>query len=411
MTNSDSKNQHLIWIIGGAVGGVCMGTFFPNAAIHLEILGNLFLNALKMMVIPLVVTSIIVGIANLTDSKSLGSLGVKTVIFYTLTTGLAVGIGLLVVNVLQPGIGASEFTGELPARIQDKEAFSFMQVIEGMVQPNLFRSAVEFKILPIIIASILFGVAMVNLGEAAKPLIKILNSANAVIMHVVGIIIQCAPIGIFGLIAYRLGVTGGGMAVVALMQSLLKYSAAVILGLAIHSLAVLPLLLWIFTKRNPIEYVVSLSRALVIAFATASSSATLPITMKQVQEAGVSEKTSNVVLPLGATINMDGTALYEAVAAIYIAQCYGIDLSMSDQLIIAFTATLAAVGAAGIPEAGLVTMILVLQSVGLPVEGLGLILAVDWLLDRFRTTVNVWGDATAASIIDELENKEGVKNG
>ncbi len=405
MTTSDTKNKHLIWIVGGAIGGVCMGTFFPNTAVHLEILGNLFLNALKMMVIPLVVTSIIVGIANLTDSKSLGSLGIKTIVLYTLTTGLAVCIGLVVVNLMQPGVGGSEFAGVLPERIHDKEAFSFMQVIEGLIQPNLFKSAVEFKILPIIIASILFGIAMVNLGETAKPLIKVLNSTNAVIMHVVGIIIQCAPLGIFGLIAYRLGVTGGGMAVVDLIQSLLKYSATVIVGLAIHSLAVLPLILWFFTKRNPIEYVVSLSRALVIAFATASSSATLPITMKQVQDAGVSEKTSNVVLPLGATINMDGTALYEAVAAIYIAQCYGIDLSMSDQLVIAFTATLAAVGAAGIPEAGLVTMILVLQSVGLPVEGLGLILAVDWLLDRFRTTVNVWGDATVAAVIDQLEKK------
>ena len=276
-----------------------------------------------------------------------------------------------------------------------------------MIHPNLFQAAVEFKILPIIVVAILFGIALVSLKEKGKPVVDFVTSLNEAVMTIVLWIIVLAPVGIFGLIAHRLGVTGGGAAVLDLIVQLGKYSAAVVLGLAIHGVVFLPLILFFLTRRNPFTYLMHMAKALLTAFATASSSATLPVTMEcATLEAKVSNRTTSVVLPLGATVNMDGTALYEAVAAIFIAQTYGITLGMGEQLTIVLTATLASIGAAGIPEAGLVTMIVVLQSVGLPVEGIGLILAIDWILDRFRTTVNVWGDAIGSAVIDASETAD-----
>jgi len=402
-----SNNKHhrqLLYIIIGAVLGIILGTLWPAWAVKTGVLGDLFLNALKMMVLPLITTSIVVGVTNLGDSRTLGTIGIKTILYYTLTTGVAVVIGMVVVNIIQPGVGGEGFAGELPEAIRDKKSFSILDTIVGMIHPNLFQAAVEFKILPIIVVAILFGIALVSLKEKGKPVVDFVTSLNEAVMTIVLWIIVLAPVGIFGLIAHRLGVTGGGAAVLDLIVQLGKYSAAVVIGLAVHGFIFLPLILFFFSRRNPFTYLMHMAKALLTAFATASSSATLPVTMEcATLEAKVSNRTTSVVLPLGATVNMDGTALYEAVAAIFIAQTYGITLGMGEQLTIVLTATLASIGAAGIPEAGLVTMIVVLQSVGLPVEGIGLILAIDWILDRFRTTVNVWGDAIGSAVIDASE--------
>ena len=408
MRPSNNKHHHqLLYIIIGAVLGVILGTLWPAWAVKTGVLGDLFLNALKMMVLPLITTSIVVGVTNLGDTRTLGTIGIKTILYYTLTTGLAVVIGMVVVNIIQPGVGGEGFAGELPEAIRDKKSFSILDTIVGMIHPNLFQAAVEFKILPIIVVAILFGIALVSLKEKGKPVVDFVTSLNEAVMTIVLWIIVLAPVGIFGLIAHRLGVTGGGAAVLDLIVQLGKYSAAVVLGLAIHGFIFLPLILFFFSRRNPFTYLMHMAKALLTAFATASSSATLPVTMEcATLEAKVSNRTTSVVLPLGATVNMDGTALYEAVAAIFIAQTYGITLGMGEQLTIVLTATLASIGAAGIPEAGLVTMIVVLQSVGLPVEGIGLILAIDWILDRFRTTVNVWGDAIGSAVIDASETAD-----
>jgi len=400
-----NKNHQLLYIILGAAAGTFVGTFFPEWGVKSEFLGTLFLNALKTMVLPLIITSLIVGVTNLGDMKRLGGLGGKTLLYYTVTTGLAVLIGLMVVNTLKPGVGIAEFAGELPETLQSGVRFSFTDVFVGIIHPNLFEAATDFKILPLILASIVAGLALVSLGEASKPAVDLFFILNNVVMKVVLWIMVFAPLGIYGLIAHRVGITGGGEAVLGLLSQLANYCIAVISGLLIHGAIALPLLLLIFARRNPLVYAIQMAKALLTAAATASSSATLPLTMEcTTREAKVSQKTSSVVLPLGATINMDGTALYEAVAAMFIAQSYGISLGPGEQCIIFFTATLASVGAAGIPEAGLVTMMLVLQSVGLPVEGIGLILAVDWILDRMRTAVNVWGDSVGAAIIDSGEN-------
>ena len=397
------------YLIGGIILGVILGglvgSFYPEIGIKLGFLGTLFLNALKMIVLPLIVVSITLSIMKV---GNLGSLGLKTLLYYLITTGIAVFIGIVVVNVIHPGDGTMALTGQMPDIVSSKENMSLVDVLLlKFVSPNLFNSAEEFEILPLIIASILFGAAFSSLGKESKVIVEVFTILDKAIMKIVHWIMIFTPIGIFSLIAERIGIAGGGGAVMELAMELGKYVLSVIAGLFIHGFIVLPIILLLFAKRNPLEYVQNLGKALLTAFSTASSSATLPLTMEGViDEAKVAPKVSRFVLPLGATINMDGTALYEAVAVIFIAQSYGIDLTTAQMVIVFFTATLAAIGAAGIPEAGLVTMVLVLQAVGLPLEGVGLILAIDWLLDRFRTTVNVWGDGIGAAVIDRFENRD-----
>lgn len=393
----------IIGIILGVILGALVGSYLPLVGVKLGFLGTLFLNALKMIVLPLIVVSITLSIMKV---GNLGSLGLKTLFYYLITTGIAVFIGILVVNLIHPGDGGMVLTGQMPDIVSSKENMSLVDVLLlKFVSPNLFNSAEEFEILPLIIASILFGAAFASLGKESKMIVDVFTILDKAIMKIVHWIMIFTPIGIFSLIAERIGMEGGGSAVIELAMEIGKYVLSVVVGLSIHGFIVLPIILILFAKRNPLQYVQHLGKALLTAFSTASSSATLPLTMEGViDEAKVTPKVGRFVLPLGATINMDGTALYEAVAVIFIAQSYGIDLSMAQMVIIFFTATLAAIGAAGIPEAGLVTMVLVLQAVGLPMEGIAMILAIDWLLDRFRTTVNVWGDCIGAAVIDRLES-------
>ncbi|MHC4473806.1 MAG: dicarboxylate/amino acid:cation symporter, partial [Planctomycetota bacterium] len=248
---------------------------------------------------------------------------------------------------------------------------------------------------------------LTTLGATGKPVLDFFLGANRAVMEMVRLIMWLAPPGIFGLVAGRLGAEGGGEAIWRLVEMLGAYAGTVLAGLGIHSLVILPLILRFVGKRNPLKYAVGVGRALLTAFSTASSSATLPVTIESVvRNNKVSERSSNFVLPLGATVNMDGTALYEAVAVMFIAQAYGIDLGPAEQVIIFLTATLASVGAAGIPEAGLVTMVMVLAAVNIPIGGMALILVIDWFLDRCRTTVNVWGDSVGAAVIDRFEQTD-----
>jgi solute carrier family 1 (high affinity glutamate transporter) protein 1 len=401
MISALKKQSLLLWIVVGTILAVLFGAFLPEAAVHTQVLGEMFLNALKMMVLPLIITSIIVGIMNLGDVRRLGTLGVRTFLYYLLTTALSVALGIGLVLFLKPGKGFPAISGEVPEVVRTGGSYSLIDVISGLIHPNLVRAAADLQLLPIIIASILFGVAFTMLGENKEIIERFFTACHEAVMKIVHGIMFFTPLGVFGLISYRLGSTGGGGAVVDLLVQLGKYSSTVVLGLALHGLLILPLILFFFSGRSPWKYFLYLGKALLTAFATASSSATLPLTLECVtEEAKVSNRTAGFVLPLGATVNMDGTALYEAVAAIFIAQSYGVALGGGKLLVIFLTATLAAIGAAGIPEAGLVTMVLVLQSVGLPVKGIGMILAVDWLLDRCRTTVNVWGDAVGAAVVD-----------
>lgn len=396
-----SKNKLIIGIISGVILGGLVGSYFPSFGIKSQIIGDIFLNALKMIVLPLIIVSITLSIMKV---GNLGSIGLKTIIYYFITTSIAVAIGILVVTTIHPGAGSESLTGNMPELVKNKEGFSISDVLRQISTPNLFKSAYEFQILPIIIAAILFGIAFGKMGNENQLIVDFFELLDKAIMKIVHWIIALTPIGIFGLIAGKIGSAGGGAEVLNIAMQLGKYVTCVILGLFIHGFVILPLILLFFAKKNPVEYFKNMSEALLTAFSTASSSATLPLTMTNViEDAKVSPKVGKFVLPLGATMNMDGTALYEAVAVIFIAQSYGISLGGGELIIVFLTATLAAIGAAGIPEAGLVTMVLVLQAVGLPIEGIGLILAIDWLLDRFRTTINVWGDSVGAAVIDNIE--------
>jgi len=402
-----SGNLILIGMISGAVLGAVCGYFFNESIIHIKFIGTIFLNALKMVVIPLVVASMIVGVTSLGDVSKLGKTSMKTIFFYLVTTSFSVIVGLILVNIIRPGEGIENFGAYVPDIVKSSEGKTLIDVITGLVPSNIFNAATQGQILPLIVFSLLFGGVLTAIGKKGKPVIAFFEGINAAMMKIVVLIIWFGPIGVFALIGGIVAEQKGSID--QLVTGLGWYSLTVILGLLVHATVTLPLLLKVFGKKNPFQYFINMGQALATAFTTASSTASLPITMEcAVDKNKIDNRASSFVLPLGATINMDGTALYEAVAALFIAQIYGIELTIGNQIIIFLTATLASIGAAGIPHAGTVMMVIVLGAVGLPLEGLGLIWAIDWFLDRCRTTVNVWGDSCGAAVIaqtKEFNNK------
>jgi len=365
-----------------------------------------------MMVVPLVVASVMSGIIGLGDIRKLRQPGLYAITYYLSTTLIAVSIGLVVVNLIQPGVGVvdestlSSIAEQGSALInENQDRIETVSIVDSLLlmlfTDNLILAAVETNLLPLIVFSIIFSGMLTTMGERVKTLTDMIVQVNDALLSFVMLLMKLAPLGIFCLVTARFGEAQAEGKFLEVISQTGLYVVSVLTGLGLHALVVLPALLWLFTRRNPLRFITQMSQALLTAFSTASSSATLPVTMEcAIQNAKVSKRSVEFVLPLGATINMDGTALYEAVAAIFIAQAIGMDLSFAQQLTIAITATLAAIGAAGIPEAGLVTMIIVLNAVGLPIEYISLILSVDWLLDRFRTAVNCFGDSVGAAIVE-----------
>jgi Na+/H+-dicarboxylate symporter len=325
-----------------------------------------------------------------------------------MTTAIAVAIGMVVVLAIQPGVGVDHSGAAHSEEFKAKEASlsqaqqtGWRDIILSFVSTNIFTSLSNPDMLPIIVFALVFGGVLTTIGDKGKPVIAFFDGLNEAIMKMVHLIMWIAPLGIFGLVVGKFGRDVDQWA--EILQSIGKYMAAVLIGLGIHALVVLPALCWLLARRSPIQFFGTMFPAILTAWSTASSSATLPLTLECAEErGGLSDKSTGFVLPLGATINMDGTALYESVAAIFIAQAYGIELSIMQMVMIFITATLASIGAAGIPEAGLFTMVIVLSAVNLPLEGVGLILTVDWFLDRFRTAINVWGDSVGAAYIDRV---------
>ncbi len=387
----------LALIVLGVLAGGATGWIWGEDMLAIAWLGELFLNALKMLIIPLIVAAVISGVASLGDIRKLGRLGGITVGYFVGTTAVAVAIGLLVVNVIQPGVGLEFAPPSVPEAIAAKTEIGLTDILLSLVSPNLIASAAETQLLPLILFSILLSAALTTLGPVGAHVIGLFDGLNEALMKLVIWLMYFAPVGIFALVAARLGKAGGGEAFLAEVAAVGLHVVTVLSGLALH-FVFLAVLLVLISGRG-LGYLLGLLRALLTAFGTASSSATLPLTMECAREQAVNEKAVRFVLPLGSTVNMNGTALYEAAAAMFIAQAYGIDLGVGAQTLVFVTATLAAIGAAGIPEAGLVTMVIVLTAVGLPIEGVGLLLAVDWFLDRFRTAVNVWGDAVGAAVV------------
>ncbi|MFC7050591.1 dicarboxylate/amino acid:cation symporter [Emcibacter nanhaiensis] len=391
----------LYLIAAGMVLGLLAGWYFGEDVLVIKWIGVLFMNALKMTIIPLILAAVISGVASLGDVRKLGRPGGLTMLYYLCTTLLAIVVGLILVNLIQPGVGV-EMTAQAQSAgsslAQEKGGQSVVDILLSLVSPNLVKSAAELQLLPLVVFAVIFGAAITTVGEAGAQVIRFFDGLNEAMMKLVGWIMYFAPLGVFALVATSLGEAGGGEAFMATVAGIGKYVTTVMLALGIQ--AVLLFLIMLFLSRRGAVYLTDMMRALLTAFGTSSSSATLPITMECAKEHGLSERSVRFVLPLGSTVNMNGTALYEAIAAMFIAQIYGIELGIVEQGLIVITATLAAIGAAGIPQAGTVTMLIVLSAVGLPAEGIGILLSVDWFLDRFRTVVNVWGDACGAAVMN-----------
>jgi Na+/H+-dicarboxylate symporter len=388
--------------------------------------GKIFINALKLIAVPLVLVSLIVGVASMNNIRTLGKMGGRSIVIYLFTTVIAITIGLGLVNLVKPGKFMSDQTRERLVEKYAHKADSKIKAAEatkdaGPLQPlidfvpsNLVESTSDNRnMLQVIFFAILFGVAMVMIPEnKAAPTKSFFNSVNEIILKIVDIIMLYAPIGVFALLAGVLVQVSEGDINFALeiLSGLGVYSLTVIIGLALMVFVIYPLMIRKFAKVKFIDFLKAISPAQLLAFSTSSSAATLPLTMERVEEElGVSKKVSSFVLPLGATINMDGTSLYQAVAAVFIAQSFNVDLGLSDQLAILLTATLASIGSAAVPGAGLVMLTIVLGLFPeIPIEGIGLVFAVDRILDMCRTTVNVTGDATVAAIVAYSENELNV---
>jgi len=396
------KKIELHWQILIAIFlAIVFGLFLANYVLYISWMGDIFMKSLKMVVAPLILTSIASGVANIGSGGNLGKLGLKTISYYLLTSMLAITTGLFMVNFIQPGIGADL------GLVQELEGLSiatesFGDTLINIIPENIFEALVNNQMLSIIFFALLIGFFIPQLNEKNK--IFLLTGVNAgfeLMMKITTLIIKFTPFGVFGIVAVTVAEqSGDSAALIGISKRLGLYMVTVLSALIIHSTIILPFILKLFGKVNPLLHLKSMSIPLLTAFSTSSSSATLPLTMEAIEnKTGVSNKITSFVLPLGATINMDGTALYECIAAMFIAQAYGIELSFVEQIIVVATSLLASIGAAGIPMAGLVMISVVLTAVGLPLEGIGLILAVDRVLDMFRTAVNVWSDSCGSILI------------
>ncbi|MEX2513943.1 MAG: dicarboxylate/amino acid:cation symporter [Cyclobacteriaceae bacterium] len=411
-------------ILGLVVGlGIVQLGIAPDFTLnYIKPIGTIFINGLKMIAVPLVLASLIVGVSNLGDVTKLSRIGGKTIVFYIFTTLLSVSIGLLLVNVFNPGKSLPSETRDNLMSLYDETAGSKtlqaeelkqqgpLQPVVDMVPENFFQATTDnASMLQVVFFAIIVGIALIQIPPGkAQPVIAFFEGFNDVIIKIVGFIMILAPYGVFALMASLIvEITGDNPdSAIELLLALLKYSLVVLGGLIFMIVAVYPLILKLFTKVKYIDFFKAIRPAQLLAFTTSSSSATLPVTMKQVEEEiGVSEEVSSFVLPLGATINMDGTSLYQGVAAVFIAQALGMDLSLSQQLLIVMTATLASIGTAGVPGAGIIMLIIVLESIGVPVAGIALILAPDRILDMFRTIVNVTGDAMVCTVVASTEGE------
>jgi proton glutamate symport protein len=416
--------QIIIGLVLGLIYGIAAAsfgweTFTTN---WITPFGTIFINALKLIAVPLVLGSLITGVASLSDVRKLGRIGGKTLAIYIGTTAVAIAIGLILANVIQPGKAVpaavrdslmATYSDNVTARMevaQSVEERGPLQILVDMVPSNIFGAASDNRnMLQIVFFAIFFGIGLLQVPEKrAKPLLDFFHGLNDVTIRLVDIIMLMAPLGVFALIADMITtVSDGDLAKLAgLLKGLSVYCITVVLGLALHTLGVYPILLRFFTKMKLSKFFSGISKAQLVAFSTSSSGATLPVTMECCEEnLGVSEEVSSFVLPLGATINMDGTALYQGVATVFIAQAVGMDLSLADQLNVLLLAVMASIGTAAVPGAGVIMLIIILESVHVPSAGIALILGVDRILDMLRTVTNITGDCVVATSIAASEGQ------
>lgn len=418
--------QIIIGLVLGLIWGLLAGflglTEFTSG--YIRPVGTIFIDLLKLIAVPLVLASLVVGVSSLNDMTRLSKMGGKTVAIYMVTTMFAITIGLTVVNIMQPGATLPDetrtalmesYSEGVEGRDADAELLqerNFMQFFVDVVPENVIEAASDnTNMLQIVFVAILLGIGLVNIpAQKGQPLINVFESLNDVIIKIVDLIMKTAPYGVFALMAAVIvDLTGDdlGQALV-LLRALGWYCVAVLIGLLLHVLIVYSTLFKLFSKMKLRDFFRAIRPAILLGFSTSSSLATLPVTMERVEKnLGVGEEVSSFVLPVGATINMDGTSLYQAVAAVFIAQALGMDLTIAQQLTIVLTATAASIGAAGVPGAGIIMLVIVLQAVQVPIEGIALILGVDRILDMARTAVNVTGDAAVSVAVAHTEDKLG----
>lgn len=424
MTKLELHWQILIAIVmAGMVGGTINylnahgvedpGVFGISAIAVLDYIGTIFLNALKMIIVPLIFSSITIGVAGIGSGGNLGSLGGKTLLFYLATTIAAILVGLLLVNLIGPGyldgqpvgdmLGLDAGGSQIALAAESRGPGDVAQIFKNMVPPNVVQAAADGQMLGIIFFALLFGYFMTQMDNAlSEPMYQFWDGVFNIMMLMTEWIMKFAPIGVFGLVGKVVAEAGfSGVGPLAI------FALTVIAALAVHALVVLPLFLRYLGKVSPYKMFPAMAPAMLTAFSTASSSATLPVTMNCVEDnAGVSNKISSFVLPLGATVNMNGTALYECAAAMFLAQAYGLDLTIAVQFSIVIIALLTSVGVAGVPSASLVAIAIILGAVGLPLEAVGVLLVFDRILDMMRTSLNIFGDSCCAVIVARMSGEE-----
>ena len=413
-------NWILISMILGLIVGLILNFYVTNTFIKEVVLidnvfylgGNLFIKLMKMLVVPLVFCSIIVGVTSISDIKKIGSIGGRAILIYLLTTALAVSIALLIAGIVEPGIGLNMTGLADPSNVTTNVTVT--STILDMIPDNPLNSLANGDMLPVIIFGVIVGFILAKLKEETETINKLFTEGNTVMMEMTNIVMKFAPIGVFCLIAKTfstLGMDG--------LMPLSKYVACVILALAVQAFIVYPTLLVIFTRLNPIKFFKRFFSVMLFAFSSSSSNATIPLTLEKLSEMGVSKDVSSFTIPLGATINMDGTAIMQGVVVMFVAQAYGIDLGLSALITVIFTAVMASVGTAGVPSVGLITLNMVFASVGLPTDAIGIIMGIDHILDMIRSAVNVTGDAICTIIVsfknksvdlDVFNDKKGPEN-
>ena len=386
-------------VLIGFVLGAILGAIWGPGIVWIKPIGTIFISLLKMLIIPLIFATLVVGVASIAEPKKLGRVAGKTIAYYLVTTAFAIIIGLLLGNIFQPGAGMN-LVLEGPAK-EAVGAPSLVDTIVNLVPKNPIGAMADGKVLQVIVFALFFGYAMTKAGEKGKAVLKFFEGFAETMYKLTGTVMGFAPYGVFALIATTVGTHG-----LSVLIPFAKLIFAVYLGVIIHEVVVYSGMVSVIGKMSPVKFFKGFSEASLLAFSTCSSSATLPVSMRCAQEnLGVSPTISSFVQPLGATINMDGTALYQGVCALFVAQAYGIHLGFGAQLTVLLTALLASIGTAGVPGAGLVMLTLVLTSVGLPLEGVALIAGVDRILDMARTSCNVTGDAACAVVVAKTEGE------
>ncbi len=395
----------IIALIAGGIVGLLLNLYSPDLFETLNTylftpLGKIFLNLINMLVVPIVFFSITLGTAGLGDPKKLGRIGLKTITFFLATTCMALIIGIAFSYIFQPGnVGTFDTTG---AEFEAQEAPPVSETLLNIIPTNPIKAFTEGNMLQIITFSVFIGFALTMLGEKTRGVLKLLDQGNELMMYLVNLIMRFAPYGTFGLIVSAVGTQG-----VDAIKAMGLYMGVVLAALIVHTLVTYGSAVYFLARRSPIEFFKGFAPAMSVAFSTSSSNATLPVSMNVAQKnLKVPESVSSFVQPLGATINMDGTAIMQGVATIFIAQVYGLDLTFTQLVTVVLTAVLASIGTAGVPGVGLIMLAMVLQSVNLPVEGIALIIGIDRLLDMTRTAVNITGDAACAVIVGESEKKK-----